>query len=107
VSDNRSDEINVEAFFNLKEFGIVDLSPQVTSFTAVPFINNVILPLANGHAQQPGISAIARCICISTILNTTLFGMSKNRWPAIGASVFPIPRIHPTWPSQTSTCLAG
>jgi hypothetical protein len=24
--------------------------------------------------------------------------MSKNRWPATGASVIPTPRIHPTWP---------
>jgi hypothetical protein len=25
--------------------------------------------------------------------------MLKNRWPDIGASVFPTSGIHPTWPS--------
>jgi hypothetical protein len=51
----------------------------------------VILPLANWHDQQLGISAVASCICISTISCTTLLGMSKNRWPSTGASVFPTP----------------
>jgi hypothetical protein len=78
-----------------------------TSFTAVYFVNNVILLLANRHAWQLGILAVANCICSSTIPSATLLGMSKNKWPAISASVFPTLRIHPTWPSQTSTCLAG
>jgi hypothetical protein len=34
-------------FFNPKEFTIVDLSPQDTSFIAVYFVNNAILPLTN------------------------------------------------------------
>jgi hypothetical protein len=93
-------------FFNPKEFAIVDLLPQDTSFIAVYFVNNVILPLANRYVQQLGMSAVARCICISTIRSAILLGMSKNRWPAIGASVFPTSGIHPTWPSQTSTYLA-
>jgi hypothetical protein len=39
-------------FFNPKEFAIGDLLPQDTSFAVVHFVNNVILPLANQHAQQ-------------------------------------------------------
>jgi hypothetical protein len=42
------------AFFNPKEFTTMDLLPQSTSSTAGYFVNNVILPLANRHAQQLG-----------------------------------------------------
>jgi hypothetical protein len=38
---------------NLKEFAIVDLLPQDTSFTAVYFVN-MILPFASRHVQQLG-----------------------------------------------------
>jgi hypothetical protein len=41
-------------FFNPKEFTIVDLLSQDTFFTAVYFVNHVILPSANRHAQQLG-----------------------------------------------------
>jgi hypothetical protein len=41
-------------FFNPKAFTIVALLPQDTSCTAVSFVKNVILPLANGHAQSLG-----------------------------------------------------
>jgi hypothetical protein len=83
-------------FFNPKEFARVNLLPQDPSFTAVYFVNNVIFPLANRHSQQLEISAVASCICISTIPSAMRLGMSKNRWPAIGAYVFPIHRIYPT-----------
>jgi hypothetical protein len=65
-------------FFNPKEFAIVDLLPQNRSFTAVYFVSNVILPLANRYAHQLGISALACCICISTIPSATPLGMSMN-----------------------------
>jgi hypothetical protein len=39
-------------FLNLKEFANLYLLPPDTFFTAVYFVNNMILPLANGHAQQ-------------------------------------------------------
>jgi hypothetical protein len=94
-------------FFNPKEFARVNLLPQDISFTAVYFVSNVILPLANRHAQQLGISAVASCICVSTIPSATLLGVPKNRWPAIGAQLFPTCCIHPTWPSRASTRLAG
>jgi hypothetical protein len=76
-------------FFNLKEFTIMDLLPQDTSFTVGCFVNHVILPLANQRVQQLGISAVASCI--STIPSAALLGTSKNRWLDIGASVFPTP----------------
>jgi hypothetical protein len=76
-------------FFNAKKFVMVGLLPQNTASTAVYFVNHAILPLANQRAQQLGISFLASCICISTIPCAKLFGMSKNRWPAIGASMFP------------------
>jgi hypothetical protein len=41
-------------FLSPKEFAIMDLLPQDTSFTAVYFVNNMALPLANRHAQQLG-----------------------------------------------------
>jgi hypothetical protein len=68
-------------FFNPKEFIVFDLLPQDTSFAAVYFVNNVILPSVNRHAQQLGISAITSCIYIriSTIPSATLLAMSKNR----------------------------
>jgi hypothetical protein len=81
-------------FLNPKKFAIMDLLEQDTSFTAVYFLNNVILPLVNRHVQQPGISAVSRCICISIFLIATLLGTSENRSPAIGASLFPA-HIHP------------
>jgi hypothetical protein len=94
-------------FFNPNEFAMVDLLPQDTPFAALSFVNHVIFSLANRHAQQLGISAVASCICISAIPSAALLGISKNRWPAIVASVFRTPRIHSTWPSQTSTCLTS
>jgi hypothetical protein len=65
--------------FNPKEFVIVDLLLCDTSLTAVHFVNNVILAFANRHAQQLGMSAVASCVCISTIPSAMLLGMSKNR----------------------------
>jgi hypothetical protein len=41
-------------FFNPKEFAIMNLLPQGTSFTAVYYVENVIIPLANPYAQQVG-----------------------------------------------------
>jgi hypothetical protein len=41
-------------FFNPKELAIMDLLPQDTSSTVAYFINSVILPLANRHAQHLG-----------------------------------------------------
>jgi hypothetical protein len=70
--------------FNPKEFAIVVLLLQDTSFTAAHFVSNVILTLANQHAQQFGISAIITWICVSTIPSAKLPSMS-NEWPAIGA----------------------
>jgi hypothetical protein len=96
-------------FFNPKEFAIGTLFPQDASFAAVYFVNDVILPLADRYVQQLGISAVASCIYISTIPSATLLGMSKNRWPPVGASVLPLhlPSIHPIWPSLTSICSGG
>jgi hypothetical protein len=37
-------------FFSPKEFVMVNILSQDTSFTGVYFVNNVILPLANWHA---------------------------------------------------------
>jgi hypothetical protein len=98
-------------FFNPKEFAVVDFLPQGTSFTAIYFVNNVILLLANRYVQRLGISAVASCICISAIPSATLLGMSKNRWPAIGASVLPTPvftrlgdrRLLPVGPIKATT----
>jgi hypothetical protein len=80
-------------FFNPKKSVIVDLLQQDTFFTAVDFVTNVILSLANRHAQQLGISAIASYICISTTPSATLIGISKNKWPAIRTSRFPTPYL--------------
>jgi histone-lysine N-methyltransferase SETMAR len=41
-------------FFNPKEFAIVNLLPQDTSFTAAYFVESVSIPLADRHAQQVG-----------------------------------------------------
>jgi hypothetical protein len=41
-------------FCNPKEFAIIDLLPQDTSFTAVYFVNNMILALAKRYVQQLG-----------------------------------------------------
>jgi hypothetical protein len=98
-------------FFNPKEFSIVNLLPLDISVTAVYFVSSVILPLATRHAQQLGISAVTSCICISTIPSAALFGMSKNQWPAIGASVLPTPdftrlghgRPLSVWPVKATT----
>jgi hypothetical protein len=49
----RATKSKVMVFFNPNEFAIVDLLPQDTSFTAVYFVNNVILPLAHQYSQQP------------------------------------------------------
>jgi hypothetical protein len=76
-------------FFHPNEFAILDLWPQDTSITAADLVNNVILPLAKRHAQQLGISTTASCICIWTIPSATLLGISKDRWPAIGAFLPP------------------
>jgi hypothetical protein len=97
--------------FNPKEFATVGVLPWATSFVAVCFVNIVILPLVNRHAQQLGISAVTSCICISTIPTAALLGMSKNRWPVIGTSMFPSPvftrlghyKLLPVWPVKTTT----
>jgi hypothetical protein len=39
-------------FFNPNEFIIVNLLPQGTSFTAVGFVRNVIIPLASWHTHR-------------------------------------------------------
>jgi hypothetical protein len=96
--------------FNPKEFIIVDLLPQDTSFIAVYFVNNAILLLANRHAQQRGISAVTSCVIISRIPSVTLLGMSKNTWPSVRLCS-PLPvftrlghRRHlPVWPVKTRT----
>jgi hypothetical protein len=41
-------------FFNPKEFAIVNLSPQGMLFTAVYFVDNVIIPLAGRCTRQRG-----------------------------------------------------
>jgi hypothetical protein len=41
-------------FFNPKDFALVNLLPQRISFTVAYFAYNVIMPLANRHAQQWG-----------------------------------------------------
>jgi hypothetical protein len=41
-------------FFDPREFARVDFLPQNTSSTVAYFANNVVLLLANWHAQQPG-----------------------------------------------------
>jgi hypothetical protein len=46
-------------FFNPKLFARENLLPQGTSFTAVYYVENVIVALANRHAQQVG--DISRC----------------------------------------------
>jgi hypothetical protein len=76
-------------FFNPKEFAIVDLLPQDTSFIMVYFVNNVILPLVNRRTQQLGDIGRRKLHLHFDNSKVTLLGMSKNRWPAIGAPMFP------------------
>jgi hypothetical protein len=78
-------------FFNLKKSARVKVSAQDTSFTAACFVENVFILLADRHAPSQATSPAGDCICISTIPSPILPGMSKKRWPAVGASVFPTP----------------
>jgi hypothetical protein len=41
-------------FFTPKESAQANLLPQGASFTAASFADNLIMPLANRHTQQPG-----------------------------------------------------
>jgi hypothetical protein len=86
----RATKLVMMDFFNANELALVNLLPQNTSFTAVYFVDNMIIPLARPHAQQGVTSPIANCTCISTISSATLLGMSETRWPAVDASAFPI-----------------
>jgi hypothetical protein len=79
--------------FNLKKSAAVNLVPRGASITGAHCIDNMMIPLPNRYTQQPGKSPVADCI--STIPSVTLLGMSKMRWPAISASIVPLPRIHP------------
>jgi hypothetical protein len=88
--------------FNQKGFAVVNLLPQGMSFTAVSFVDSVIIPLAIRHTRQRGTSPTANLIYISTVPSATLLGMSYKRSPGIWVSVFPIGHIHPTWLSQIS-----
>jgi hypothetical protein len=94
-------------FFNPKGFGIVDLFPQDTSFTAVYFVNIIILPLANRDARQLGDIGSrkphlhfdnSKCHTARHVQEP----MASHRCVRV-----PHPRIRPTWRSQTSICLAG
>jgi hypothetical protein len=38
-------------FFNPKQFTLMTLLPQGTSVTAARFVDKLIIPVANGHAQ--------------------------------------------------------
>jgi hypothetical protein len=73
VSDNRSYEINPNGFLQSTGIRHGGFIARDISFTAVNFVNIVILPLTNRHAQQLWISAVANCIYISTIPSATLF----------------------------------
>jgi hypothetical protein len=99
----RVTQSNLAVFFNPTEFVKVNLLPQGTSLAAVHLVDNVTVSFASRHAQQQGDVAVSNHICISTIPNATLLGMSKNRWTVIGTSVIPTTGIHPIWLWQTST----
>jgi hypothetical protein len=94
-------------FFNPKEFTTVDLLSQDISFMAVYFVNNAILPLANQHAQQ--LADIGRRMLHLHFDNSkchTAWDVQEQMTSHQCLRV-PRPRIRPTWPLQTSICLAG
>jgi hypothetical protein len=91
ASDNKIDRVNTDGLLQPEKNIIMNLLPQGTSFTAVYFVGNQIIPLASQHAQRLGDISCRKLHCILTILSATLLGMSKNRRPVIGASVFPTP----------------
>jgi hypothetical protein len=94
-------------FLNPKEFAIVDLLGQNAVFTALYFVNNVILRWANRHAQQ--LEDIGHCKLHLHFNNSNGHtGQHVQEQIASDRCVrVPHPGIHPTWPSQTSTFLAG
>jgi hypothetical protein len=52
LSNDRGCEINVESFFNPNDFAILDLLPQLDSFTAQYFIDQILKPLSPEHSTK-------------------------------------------------------
>lgn len=48
----RATRSRLTALFNLTEFALMDLLPRGTSFAAVCFVDNAIIPLVNRHTWQ-------------------------------------------------------
>jgi hypothetical protein len=96
----------LRVFFNPKEFSIVDLLPEDTSFTAVDFVNNMILSLTNRYAQQLG--DIGRRKLHLHFDNSKCHTGRHVQEQVASHRCVPVrhPHIHPTWPLQTSICLA-
>jgi hypothetical protein len=73
------------AFFNAKEFVIMNILRQGTSFTAASFVGNVILPLGSREAQERG--GLARHN-LHLHFQRPLSSASTKKWPT-GRPVFP------------------
>jgi hypothetical protein len=97
----------LRVFFNSKEFARVDLLPSDKFFTAVYFVNKGILPLDNRYTQQLG--DIGRHNLHLHFDNSKCHTAPhvQEQMASRRCALFPTARIHATWPSQTSTCLAG
>jgi hypothetical protein len=94
-------------FVSPKEFAIVDLLPQNTSFTEVYFGNNATLPSINRHAQQlENIGRRKGHLYFDNSKHHTA-RHAQEQMASHGCVRVPHPRIHPTWQSQNSPCLAG
>jgi hypothetical protein len=93
-------------FFNPEEFAIVDLLPQDISFTTVDFLSNVVLLLAHRHAQQ--LEDIGRRKLHLHFDNSKCHtaGHVGQQMASYRCVLVLHPPVHPTWPSQISTCLA-
>jgi hypothetical protein len=93
-------------FFNPKEFTIVDSLPQDTSFTTAYFVTNVILPLAGPISSAA--EDISRYMLHLHFNNSTCHTARhvQEQMASLLCVRVPHPRIHLTWPSQTSNCLA-
>jgi hypothetical protein len=93
--------------FHPKKFAVVDLLPQDTFFTAVYFLNKVILPLAGQHAQQLGDNGRRKLHLYIDNSNCHTARHVQEQMTIHRRVSVPHHPYSPTWPSQISTCLAG